>query len=62
MWYLIAEISVFLGIAAAFGFLTGWYLQRYYRKREISYLEGIWKANVASLEEELSARRPVTHL
>ncbi len=60
MWYLIAEISVFWGIAMVFGFLAGWYLQRYYRKREISYLEGIWKANVASLEEELSTRRPLS--
>jgi hypothetical protein len=58
MWYLIGEIVLFLSIAAIFGFIIGWYLQRFYKKREIAYLESIWKANIVSLERELEAKRP----
>ncbi len=57
MWYLIGEITLYLVLAGALGFTTGWLLKGYYKKREIAYLEKIWKANLYSQEEELKQLR-----
>ncbi len=57
MWYLVGEISVYLVLAASLGFTTGWLLKGYYKKRDIAYLEKIWKANFYSQEEELKQLR-----
>ncbi len=57
MIYLLGEIWAYLVGAGIIGFLTGWFLQRSQQQRKINYLERLWKANMASLEMELSSFR-----
>ena len=53
MMYLVLEMLTYLIFAGLLGFWIGWQLNGYYKKRKITQLQNIWKANLYSREEEL---------
>ncbi|MBN2413980.1 hypothetical protein JXQ31_20060 [candidate division KSB1 bacterium] len=53
MYYLIGEILLYLIIAAIWGFLFGWFLQKMFCSRTLEKADKVWKINVLSLEQEL---------
>lgn len=57
MGYLVTQIWLCLLLAFLLGLLIGWLIARAANKSKIAYLENIWKANLYSREEELSAAK-----